>query len=318
MSTLLVCSVGGHLAELHALLPRIPGLEADRLWVTFDTAQSRSLLKDERTLFVEHSGPRDARTILRNTAKARALLRGDHPFTTVLSTGSGIALSFLPVAALRGVPCHYVESFTRSAGPSVTGRLLSLMPGVHLYTQHHSWARGPWREAGSILDAFAPDPAPRTTAAPELRRVVVTLGTMEGYAFPRLVERLHALLPAEADVLWQLGCTVVPHLPIEGPATLPAHELRRAIEQADLVVAHAGCGSALAAMDAGKMALLVPRRAAHGENVDDHQVELAGELHRRGLAVVREVEDLTFEAMLRAALGRVVRRPEPPLFRLAG
>ena len=316
MSTLLVCSVGGHLAELHGLLARIPQFGGERLWVTFDTPQSRSLLADEPTLFVDRSGPRDLRTILTNTGAARRLLRPGHPFTAALSTGSGIALSFLPLAASRGVRCHYVESFTRSNGPSMTGRLLSGLPGVRLYSQHRSWTRGRWRYAGSMLDTFAPERGP-AHASPAIERVVVTLGTMEDYAFPRLVERVHALLPAGAEVLWQLGCTRMPGLAIETHESLPERALRQAIAAADLVIAHAGCGSALTAMEAGRMPLLVPRRAYRGENVDDHQVELAAELRGRGLAVVREVDDLDREALLEAAAGRVLRRPEPPPFPLA-
>jgi UDP-N-acetylglucosamine transferase subunit ALG13 len=285
--------------------------------VTFDTPQSRSLLRNETTLFVDRSGPRDLRTILANTRTARRLLGPGHPFTAVLSTGSGIALSFLPLAASRGVPCHYVESFTRSNGPSMTGRLLSGLPGVRLYAQHRSWIRGRWRYAGSMLDTFTPDPAP-LSASSRISRVVVTLGTMEDYEFPRLIERVHALLPTDAEVLWQLGCTRVPGLAIKSHASLPENVLRHAIAGADLVIAHAGSGSALTAMEVGQMPLLVPRRAVHGENVDDHQVELAAELTQRGLAVVREVEELDRQALLEAAAGRVLRRPEPPLFHLAG
>jgi UDP-N-acetylglucosamine--N-acetylmuramyl-(pentapeptide) pyrophosphoryl-undecaprenol N-acetylglucosamine transferase len=317
MSTLLVCSVGGHLAELHGLLARIPQFDGERLWVTFDTPQSRSLLADESTLFVDRSGPRDLRTILTNTRTARRLLRPGHPFTAALSTGSGIALSFLPLAASRGVRCHYVESFTRSNGPSMTGRLLSGLPGVRLYSQHRSWTRGRWRYAGSMLDTFAPDPD-SARASQKISRVVVTLGTMEDYEFPRLVERVHALMPTGAEILWQLGCTRVPGLPIEAHASLPEKDLRQAIAAADLVIAHAGSGSALTAMEAGQMPLLIPRRAARGENVDDHQVQLAAELTSRGLAVVREVEELDRGALLEAATGRVLRRPEPPPFHLAG
>jgi UDP-N-acetylglucosamine--N-acetylmuramyl-(pentapeptide) pyrophosphoryl-undecaprenol N-acetylglucosamine transferase len=314
MSTLLVCSVGGHLAELHALLPRIPGLDDERLWVTFDTPQSRSLLEGEPALFVEHSGPRDVPAILRNMATARSLLCRDHRFTRALSTGSGIALSFLPLALARGVRCHYVESFTRGDGPSLTGRLLSCLPGVRLYSQHRAWAQGRWRYAGSILDEF--EAGPQQDTAPELKRVVVTLGTMQDYAFPRLIERLHALLEPDLDVLWQLGCTRAGDLPIDGRDRLSAAALRRAVERADLVIAHAGCGSALAAMEAGKTPLLVPRRAARGENVDDHQVQLGVELAARRLAVVRELEELNLEAMLLAAAGRVLKRGQPPPFRL--
>ena len=57
MSTLLVCSVGGHLAELHRLLERMRGLGEERLWVTFDTPQSRSVLAEEDSRLHRLHGP---------------------------------------------------------------------------------------------------------------------------------------------------------------------------------------------------------------------------------------------------------------------
>lgn len=315
MSTLLVCSVGGHLAELHSLVGRMQDLGEQRLWVTFDTAQSRSVLADEEVLFVSYTGPRDLRSVARHTASARRLFNASFDFDTVISTGSGIALSFLPLGRLRGASCHYIESFTRPAGPSVTGRLLSAVPGIRLYSQHERWARGRWRYAGSILDAFSPlAPGAQT---PEIRRVVVTLGTMQDYAFRRLIEQCLAVLPASTEVTWQVGCTDVSDLPIDARRTLSASALAEAIAAADVVIAHAGCGSSLGAMQAGKMPLLVPRRAQRDENVDDHQVELAAELQRRGLAVVCEVDALCREAVEAAARGGVTSRSQAAPFVLS-
>jgi UDP-N-acetylglucosamine--N-acetylmuramyl-(pentapeptide) pyrophosphoryl-undecaprenol N-acetylglucosamine transferase len=303
MTTLLVSSVGGHLTELHRLLPALEGVEPERRWVTFDSPQSRSLLADEDVIYLDYTGPRDVKNILRHTGTARRLFRGRHPYSTVVSTGSGIALSFLPLGCLRSASCHYIESFTRSTGPSATGRVLSRIPGIALYAQYPGWATPPWRYAGSVFDVFRASAAPKGAGA--IERVVVTLGTMEDYPFRRLIERALAVLPPEVEVLWQTGCTDVSDLPIDGRVQLPAHELREAVANADAVIAHAGCGSALAALEAGKMPVLVPRLAAHGENVDDHQLHLVQELRRRGLAVVRSVEELTLEDLELAALSRV-------------
>jgi UDP-N-acetylglucosamine transferase subunit ALG13 len=43
-------------------------------------------------------------------------------------------------------------------------------------------------------------------------------------------------------------------------------------------------------MQAGHRAVYVPRRRAHGEHVDDHQVAMAGELDRRNLVLAREAD----------------------------
>jgi UDP-N-acetylglucosamine--N-acetylmuramyl-(pentapeptide) pyrophosphoryl-undecaprenol N-acetylglucosamine transferase len=303
MTTLLVSSVGGHLTQLHRLLPVLEGVEPERRWVTFDSPQSRSLLADEDVIYLDYTGPRDVKNILRHTGTARRLFRGRHPYSTIVSTGSGIALSFLPLGRLRGASCHYIESFTRSTGPSATGRVLSHVPGIALYAQYPGWATPPWRYARSVFDVFRPSAAPESTGT--IERVVVTLGTMEDYPFRRLVERALAVLPPGVEVLWQTGCTDVSDLPIDGRVQLPAHELQEAVANADAVIAHAGCGSALAALEAGKMPVLIPRLATHGENVDDHQMHLVQELGRRQLAVVRSVEELTLEDLELAALSRV-------------
>jgi UDP-N-acetylglucosamine--N-acetylmuramyl-(pentapeptide) pyrophosphoryl-undecaprenol N-acetylglucosamine transferase len=96
---------------------------------------------------------------------------------------------------------------------------------------------------------------------------------------------------------------------------LPAGELFRLMSEADVVVGHAGVGLALTALAAGKVPVLVPRRRSRREHTDDHQVELARELDRMGLAVTAEVGELSFEHLERAAALRVTYR-EPPPFEL--
>lgn len=311
MTTMLVASTGGHLNELVRLAPRFLEPGEDVLWVTNETVQSTSLLAGRPVAFVPYAGSRNVGVTARNAVPATALLRRLRP-DRVVSTGSGIALSFLPPARALGIPAHYVESGTRVAGPSLTGRILERVPGVHRYTQHEGWAGRGWRHAGSILDGFTAEPG---DPAP-VGRVVVTLGSWK-QSFRGLVERLAVLLPPEADVLWQTGHTDVTGLVARPTPWVPARDLGRAVAEADLVVTHAGMGATLDALDAGKLPVVVPRRSAHGEQVDDHQVELARELHRRGLAVVRLPETLT-AADLRLAAGRAVRgAAQLPPFALA-
>jgi UDP-N-acetylglucosamine--N-acetylmuramyl-(pentapeptide) pyrophosphoryl-undecaprenol N-acetylglucosamine transferase len=315
VSTLFVSSVGGHLAELHRLAPRLEGIDGDRLWVTFDTPQSRSMLEGEDVVYVDYAGPRDFEILLRHSRVALRMFGGRHSFSTVISTGSGIALSFLPIGRLRGARCHYIESATRSVGPSTTGQLLSRVPGIHLYAQYKDWARPPWTYAGSVLDTFVSGPR---TGDGTIRRAVVTVGTMEDYEFRRLIDRARAILPADAEILWQVGCTDVSDLPIVGHRLLPARNLQEAIEVADVVIAHAGCGSSVGALDAGKMPVLVPRRKEHGENVDDHQSLIGEELSKRELAIVRSADDLSAEDLRLAARSSVRRETQPAPFPLAG
>lgn len=304
--TMLAASTGGHLDQLIRLRPRLGALGEDVVWATFDTPQSRSRLDGEQVVFVPPIAPRDYGTLARSVRPARQILR-DHGIDTVVSTGSGIALSFMPIARAHRIDCHYVESAARSTGPSLTGRLLARVHGMNLYTQYPGWAEGDWRYAGSVFDGFSPgEPAQRP-----IRRVVVTLGMIKPYSFRALVERLLTLLPPEAEVLWQTGATDAGGLPIEPTPSLPAHEVDAAMREADLVVAHAGIGSSLAAIDSGRRPVLVPRREHRGEHVDDHQQQIAAELDARDLAVARELDDLTFEDLQRAAASSVTLSEQP-------
>jgi UDP-N-acetylglucosamine transferase subunit ALG13 len=313
MTTLLVASTGGHLAELHDLTPRL-GVGARR-WVTFDSPQSRSLLDGEDVVYVPPATSRDLVGAARDLVVARRMFKRD-TYERVISTGASVAMAFFLPAAAAGVPCSYIESATRTQGPSLTGRLAARVPRARLYTQYPAWADDTWRYGGSIFDAFE---AEAIAEPPPVRKVVVTLGTHERYTFPRLLNHLVTLLPSDWDVLWQVGSTVIDKMPAGARKLVPITEMRQALAEADVVISHAGVGSALAAMQAGKRALYVPRRKAFGEHVDDHQVEMARELEGRKLVVAREAEEVSLADLetaaawsVRASLGVAPFRLAPP------
>jgi UDP-N-acetylglucosamine--N-acetylmuramyl-(pentapeptide) pyrophosphoryl-undecaprenol N-acetylglucosamine transferase len=311
---LLIAATGGHLAQLHELADRIPDIEgADRTWVTFDTAQSRSMLQGENVTYVPYTAPRDWPNVARNMAPAVRLLAGGR-YAHAYSTGSAVALSFLPLARARGLAVTYIESAARSAGPSVTGRILRRIPGIRLATQYPVWADERWHYAGSVFDSYEPGVP---VAQPHISRVLVTLGTIP-YTFPRLVQRMLAILPPGVDVIWQTGVTPAERLGVPGVASMSGATFTEAVAAADVVVAHAGTGSALDVLRAGKCPVLVPRELAHGEHVDDHQVQIAAELSRRGLALHTSVAELTWDALREAAGRRVATLPAPPPLQFGG
>ena len=119
MTTLLVASTGGHLAELHDLAPRL-GVGVRR-WVTFDSPQSRSLLEDEDVVFVPPTTSRDVVGVLRDLVIARRMVKAER-YEHVISTGAAVAMAFFLPAAAAGIRCSYIESATRTDGPSLTGR----------------------------------------------------------------------------------------------------------------------------------------------------------------------------------------------------
>lgn len=305
----LAASTGGHLAQLHEIADRLTH-RGPRLWVTFDGEQSRTLLAGEKVVHIPYIAERDLAGLARSLPHARRILDLEGPVAAVVSSGSAIALGFLPYAAMRGIPAHYIESAARTGKASLTGRLLSAVPGVRLYRQYPEMACGRWAYGGSIFDGFEAVGMPSRS----VRRVVVTLGTSA--RFRRLLERLVAVLPPGVEVLWQTGDTAVDGLGIPAQRFVAAAALMHAMHEADAVVAHAGCGSALTALKAGKCPVLVPRDPGSDEVIDKHQEEIATWLQARGLALSRSVASLSFADLECAASRAVARRAIVPKFDL--
>lgn len=320
MTALLVANDGGHIMQLHTLQRRLD-ITDDVLWMTPRTAQTESLLAGERVRWTRPCPTRDVSAVLRNTWDARDVF-DEVDVSIVVSTGAALALAVLPQARLHGVPCVYIESATRVTGPSLSGRVLARVPGIRTYSQSDALSSRRWQFLASPWDVYETDattvsaPRSETRAVPRVHSVVVSLGTSP-YGFRRLVERLVEILPPGAEVLWQTGATDVAGLGIDARAHVPAAELREAIERADVVVSHAGTGAALAALEAGRCPILVPRRANRHEHVDDHQLQIALDFALRDLAVVRDVGHLKHDDLLLAAARTVVRRPDLPRLPIA-
>jgi UDP-N-acetylglucosamine--N-acetylmuramyl-(pentapeptide) pyrophosphoryl-undecaprenol N-acetylglucosamine transferase len=316
--TLLVASTGGHLEQLLRLRDRLGDVLGTAEWATFDGPQSRSLLRDETVHYVGYIRPRDISAAVKDTPVAVRIIRSGG-YRAVVSTGAGIALPFFLAAGAHRVPRYYIESAARANGPSLTGRLVGHIPGTRLFTQYPSWADDRWSYVGSLFDAFEPgeSPVPPLTPATSLRRVVVTLGTMPRYGFRRVVERLVKILPEvsapDVDVLWQTGSTDLSGLGVEGRNQVPAEELQNAVRHADLVISHGGIGSALTALEAGRVPVMVPRRAAFAEHVDDHQALICDHLAQRGIAVSREADLLSASDLWQAAHSSTRMVVAPPM-----
>ena len=117
---LLVGSSGGHLAQLLSLRPWWEPL--DRLWVTFPTQDSRSLLADEDTVWAHHPTTRNLPNALRNLVLGWKVLRRYRP-DVVVSSGAGVAFPFFLAARLLGASTVYIEVFDRIDDPTLTGKL---------------------------------------------------------------------------------------------------------------------------------------------------------------------------------------------------
>lgn len=308
MATLLVTSPGGHLRQMWTLAPRFDA-QRPYLWATSSTAQSKSLLADEDFIELPETPSRSVSGSAKVLRIARRIFQ-ERDIHTVVSTGALPAFPTFLEARRRGIDCHYIESAARAKGPSLTGKMVSRIPGVHLYSQYPALATGHWRYSGSVLDGFESG-GTDTTEATKIRRVVVTVG-VEPFEFRRALERLIEILPPEAEVLWQTGYTDVTGLPISASPWVLGTLLEQAMKEADVVISHGGVGSALTAMTSGKCPVLLARLSVHHEHVDDHQIQIAEELERRRLALTRQVANLGLDDLTRAAQMRVHAIPPPP------
>ena len=310
---LLACSsAGGHFKQLVRLVRRIPEV-GEVTWLTYDSGFTEGLLEwagrgGDRVVYAPYAAPRDLANLARDAVVARRLLSEDS-YDLAVSTGAGLAVATLPLARAFGVSAHFIETVARTQGPSLSGRLMQRIPGVDLITQNRGYPRG-WRYVGSVHDEFkrGPDKGEPT----DIRKVVVTLGTSKKYGFRRLVERLKHVIPDGTLVLWQTGATDVSGLGIEGHTHLPSTELEEAIREADVLVAHAGAGSALTGFELGRWPILVPRRPDFGENIDDHQAITARTLAKRDLAMNVDADEITFEHQKVAASRSVIETAELP------
>jgi UDP-N-acetylglucosamine:LPS N-acetylglucosamine transferase len=116
----LVCSSGGHLAQLHRL--RGWWSEHERVWVTFDTPDAISLLEGERVDWAYHPTTRNVKNTLRNLWLAWRVLARERP-DVVVSDGAGVAVPFFLLAKLRGIKTVYLEVYDRIDTRTLTGRL---------------------------------------------------------------------------------------------------------------------------------------------------------------------------------------------------
>ena len=123
--------------------------------------------------------------------------------------------------------------------------------------------------------------------------------------FGRLVHAVIALAPTlPQPVIIQHGATPVAAAHCDCRSYVSMTEFESLVARAPLLILHAGAGSVIHAVRAGKLPIVMPRSAGLGEHVDDHQMEFAIELERAGkIVLVREPADLA------AAVESVLSRP---------
>lgn len=136
-------------------------------------------------------------------------------------------------------------------------------------------------------------------------------------AFPRLlvgVAHIAAQLPQ--PVIVQYGHTPFDNVACQRVDFLDMKEFVEHIHRADLLIMHAGAGSIMHAIEAGKIPVVMPRRADLGEHINDHQLELAQALVEMDkIVIAHNADDLIHAVKLAVAKQRtLLKKPTiPPL-----
>jgi oligosaccharide biosynthesis protein Alg14 len=116
----LVSSSGGHLLLLNQLRPWWE--RHRRLWVTFDAADGRTLLRGEDIVWAHHPTTRNVKNLIRNLFLAWRVLRSVRP-ALVVSTGAGVAVPFFIAGKLLRIRTVFIEAVERIETRSLSGRL---------------------------------------------------------------------------------------------------------------------------------------------------------------------------------------------------
>ncbi len=122
--------------------------------------------------------------------------------------------------------------------------------------------------------------------------IFVTVGTQ--LPFERLVGAVDAWAARQSappPVLAQVGAGRTDYARLRCVRTLDGAAYAEAIAGARLMVAHAGTGSILTALDRGVPVIVFPRDDRRGEHRDDHQQQTARQMERLGLVTVAWNED---------------------------
>ena len=275
----LVGSAGGHTELLEALAPAYRDLP--HFWVTAPGPQAQALRdRGEHVLLVPNPQRNPARLAANAWAAARAL-RAARP-AAVLTAGANVAVAYCLGARARGARIVFVETMARVDTPTVSGRVLSRVAD-HVLVQ---WPQ--MREVYAGAEVCRPlllEDLPAAAGGPG--RGTFVAGGSHSQPFDRLVALVDEAAGAgelPTPVTVQASTRLAPaHVELVDRVT--PDELRSRLAAAEVVITHGGAGIVSLALRAGRTPLVLPRRGALREHVDDHQVWMTEHLDHLGLAV---------------------------------
>lgn len=125
----------------------------------------------------------------------------------------------------------------------------------------------------------------------------------------RAVTDISAELPH--PIVVQRGTSTISHRDWDSHEFIEMVQFERLVKQSAVLIMHAGAGSVINAVRAGRMPIVMPRRATNREHVDEHQLEFATALASLGYVVLARDASELHSAVRRAPRSRGTRGAAP-------
>jgi UDP-N-acetylglucosamine transferase subunit ALG13 len=277
----LAASGGGHLDLLVRI--RSVAAEHERIWLTSPGSRADQLRAEgERVVTVD---PMDRTRLSASNPSRSALLALRLRPRVVITSGAGMVAPFCQAAKLLGARVLFVETMARVTSPSAGGLLISRLADEVFVQWPELLAFYPW--ATLCRPALIEIGRPPASVQEAKRGTFLAVGTHHE-PFDRLLRLAReaaakGLLPT--PVVAQSGASADHPPDFAGSSWLDPDSFRRHLAGARVVIGHAGSGFVSSALAAGTRPLILARRRASGEHVDDHQIQIARKLEQLGLAV---------------------------------
>lgn len=126
--------------------------------------------------------------------------------------------------------------------------------------------------------------------------IFVTVGTHE-QQFDRLIKEIDRLKENKLiseEIFIQTGfCNYIPKA-CDFQKFLSYDQMEEYIDRANLVITHGGPSTFMNVLKKGKKPVVVPRQKQYGEHVNDHQLEFAEAVKKRGydIYVLKDINEL--------------------------
>lgn len=132
--------------------------------------------------------------------------------------------------------------------------------------------------------------------------ILVTLGTQDK-TFRRLLEAVQKQIDNKVikeKVVAQVGNTKFESKDIDMYDLISIDKFDKLMQEADILITHAGVGSIVTGLKKGKVVIAAARLKKYGEHENDHQVQILDELEKRGNIIALRDFDKLDEALEKA------------------